>query len=76
MQLNTDKNIPIPTLSRHSKWAKLYDFGAMAIGDSVLIPPPFSNNSVRSKVNEERRKTGFNFLTRKEGDSTRVWRIT
>jgi hypothetical protein len=59
-----EKGIPIPSRAK-------YDFGAMEIGDCMLVP---DNGVVRGHA-YKRRNPEFHFTVRKDGKRFRLWRI-
>lgn len=66
-----EKSVPIPEGS--GKGSKKYPFGEMEVGDSFYT----ENNGVVASVSYWRSRNAPNkeFVTRKEGEGRRVWRI-
>lgn len=73
--MKIDKNIPIPKSNPVVVYKGSYDFSEMEPGDSVLIEGE-KNHSLRCKIWHVSRYTGRKFVTKKEGDNTRIWRIS
>ena len=59
-----DKNVPVP--HRTSRLA----FAAMEVGDSFVG----DKNACAAAGQHKKRHPGWNYTTRKEGDSYRIWR--
>lgn len=65
-------DIPPPPKKGYEETSELTDTArAMKVGDSILVPYtrkyPYASNM--------RRRTGFEFVQKKEGDMLRIWRI-
>jgi hypothetical protein len=68
--LTIEKNIPIP-FAQAGRPSKTVWWG-MEVGDSVFVKGMKSSGGTYSYV---KRKTGWKFAQRKEGDGIRVWRV-
>ena len=52
-----------------------YPFMDLDVGESVLLPKK-RRSLFSSALQYASKKTGWRFVTRKEGDGCRVWRVT
>lgn len=67
--MKIDKHVKLPTPSdREGK----YPWDKMKVGDSFQVP--FSH-SIRACASYAGSKRGWRFITRKDGDKVRVWRV-
>ena len=66
-----DKDVPAPINYRTEK---KYHFEKMQIGESLFIPVKARNN-ISSTIQRTQIITGFRYVTRRESDGIRLWRI-
>ena len=73
MEKKIEKNIPV---FNHAN--RKYDFGAMAIGDSVELEDPKLRYAVFSALRwyNEKNKTEIKISTRKREGIVRFWRVS
>ena len=71
-----DKNVPIPPRERgwEGGQAPKYPWATMEIGDSFYVPGATQKN-MSGPIFHAMQRTGRKFISRKEGDGVRVWRI-
>lgn len=71
--MKIDKNIPMPTPSRGTK----YPFKTMSVGDSVFYDNEITGSQSSPAVSAHTygRKNGKKFSARNEGDGVRIWRV-
>jgi len=67
-----EKGIPVKVAGSSSK----YPFKDMDIGDSFIIKNISSRATLSSSIRSFSLKTGKTFITRRDGDGIRVWRIS
>lgn len=74
--MQIDKDIPFPMTFKSGCWGhyKGYDFGKLDVGDSILIND-INHKYIRSKLGYIKYRTHREFVTKKEGEEIRVWRI-
>lgn len=70
MEYKIEKGVPMPKLRNK------YPFRQMEVGDSVYIPNSHAAASKSSYAAYDfQKRTGRKFISRKEGDGIRIWRI-
>lgn len=67
-KIKIQKNVPMPSRQRAGKWQEVA--AKMKPGDSVLV----SNGTKKNGLFAAIRKSGGLAISRREGDSYRVWR--
>ena len=67
-----EKNVPMPA-TRQGRRTR-YPFGKMEIGDSILVES-VPRKAIQSAASYFGRRRKWQFITKKEGDGARVWRI-
>jgi hypothetical protein len=65
-----EKNVPVP---KSSYGTLANTLRKMKVGNSFFYEVPTSARSALSRIERE---TGFTFITRKEKNGVRVWRVT
>ena len=76
--MKIDKNTPPPEYIETPTGRgrpRIYPFGDMSVGDSILIGPELNAAGARGAAKSYGYKHGQKFATKKEGDSMRIWRI-
>lgn len=68
-----DKDVPIPARSYATRPSK-YPLGAMAVGDSFLIPGP-QKKSIRTGIYASARKLSIKLRMALTAEGLRVWRV-
>lgn len=71
MTIIFDKNVPLP---RYHSTTKKYYFEKMSIGESIFIPV-IGRTSISSSITRAQKSTGFRYITRREENGIRLWRI-
>lgn len=70
-----DKGVPVPM--KRSNTLEIFPFSEMQPGDSFWVPTgAFRADFVRTAAHLWRSKHGWTFITRKESDGLRVWRMS
>lgn len=71
IQINVEKNIPIPT-NKHYKFGYIKDaLCKMDIGDSFLV----SKETDRSAIAIIAKRAGLKVKSKRDGDNIRIWKI-
>lgn len=75
--MKIDRHIPPPTNLRADIPPGSHPFRRMDVGDSVLFPhePKGYQSAPAAYARKFGQRSGKKFVTRKEGDGVRVWRI-
>ena len=69
-----DKNVEIPEITRCGGRPAKYPWHAMEVGDSFFVPDKKSCQ-FGGLIQYAKKKTGYKYSVRKEGDGIRVWRV-
>ena len=72
--IRIEKNIPIPDVHRGRGRQPIYPFAQMDVGDSFAAPVA-KWNTIRTVSGQWAKRLGRQFVTRRDGDSIRVWRV-
>lgn len=79
MKFERSMSVPMPAWQEAVREGRvgrptIYPFADLKIGESILIPGKKSASSLSSSIQTVRKRTGFEFTTRKEDGGVRVWR--
>lgn len=75
IEINIDKDIPIPETKVILPKSQSYPFSEMKSGDSFWVPRELEN-SVRASASQRRRRyPGECYTSRQDRDGIRIWRL-